>query len=88
MRKFGVYPTNVVRYFYKHVIDGVTHTHKKGFCHRDLKPWNVMLSDDLSVSKVIDYSYAVSLDKEEFTKNTPKILKGYLPGTKAYMAPE
>ena len=69
-------------------MNGIAHMHTRGFCHRDMKPWNVMLSDDLSTAKVIDFSYSVSLDQQNFLANCPDILKGYLPGTKAYMAPE
>jgi serine/threonine protein kinase len=35
--------------------------HEKGFAHRDLKPWNVMLVEDLSEAKVIDFSYSTPL---------------------------
>jgi serine/threonine protein kinase len=55
--------------------------HNHGFAHRDLKPWNVMLSDDLSAVKVIDFSYSTPLDNEKFEK-FPDILKGFLSGTK------
>lgn len=46
-----------------------------------------MLSDDLSSAKVIDFSYSTPLDKDQFMKG-PDILKGFLSGTKQFMAPE
>ena len=46
-----------------------------------------MLSDDLSVAKVIDFSYSTPLGKEEFENHIPA-LKGFVPGTKQFMAPE
>jgi serine/threonine protein kinase len=46
-----------------------------------------MLTDDLSNAKVIDFSYSTPLTKSEFDE-CPDILKGYLSGTKQFMAPE
>jgi len=63
-KKYGRYPTNVTRYFFKQVVDGIAHMHQVGYCHRDLKPWNVMLSDDFTEAKIIDFSYSVNLDKQ------------------------
>jgi len=59
--------------------------HKVGYCHRDLKPWNIMLSNDLCSAKVIDFSYATPLNADV---ECPSFLKGYLSGTKQFMAPE
>ena len=42
--------------------------HSKGICHRDLKPWNIMLSDDLLDAKVIDFSYSTPLKKKRFVR--------------------
>jgi serine/threonine protein kinase len=61
--------------------------HQRGFAHRDLKPWNVMLSDDLVDAKVIDFSYSTPLKAKDISDLCPK-LRGYLSGTKYYMAPE
>ena len=46
-----------------------------------------MLAEDLDSVKVIDFSYSTPLDKEEFER-CPDILKGFLDGTKQFMAPE
>lgn len=87
LKKFGRYTPEVAKYFFKQVVDAIAHMHSRGFCHRDLKPWNIMLSDDLSDAKVIDFSYSTSLYKDDF-ENSPDILKGFLSGTKQFMAPE
>mmetsp|Transcript_14645 Transcript_14645/g.24955 ORF Transcript_14645/g.24955 Transcript_14645/m.24955 type:complete len:205 (-) Transcript_14645:524-1138(-) len=60
--------------------------HSRGFCHRDLKPWNIMLSNDLSSAKVIDFSYSTPLKASDI-KLCPK-LNEFLPGTRYFMAPE
>ena len=36
--------------------------HERGYAHRDLKPWNIMISSDLSSLKIIDFGYATPLD--------------------------
>lgn len=64
MSKFGRYSPHVAHYFFVQVVGAIQHMHEKGFCHRDLKPWNIMLSDDLSSAKVIDFSYSTPLDSE------------------------
>lgn len=81
LNKYGRFKPSVAHYFFKQIVDAVSHMHTRGFCHRDLKPWNVMLSDDLSSAIVIDFSYSTPLDKESFER-APDILKSFLSGTK------
>lgn len=59
------------------VAAGLTHMHKKGVLHADLKPNNIMLSKTGHV-KIIDYGLA-------WIKGQPK---GRIQGTPEYMAPE
>ena len=87
MAKVGKYPPFVAHYFFCQVVDAIAHMHSRGYCHRDLKPWNIMLMDDLQGVKVIDFSYSTPLNRKKFDR-VPEMLKGYLPGTKQYMAPE
>jgi serine/threonine protein kinase len=59
----------------------------KGYCHRDLKPWNIMLNEHLDSARVIDFSYSIPFDKVKQEK-VPDFLRGFLDGTKQFMAPE
>src|SRR5438046_5915290 len=56
---------------------GLVHMHRRGICHADLKPNNILLSRSAEV-KVIDYGLA-------WIKGEPK---GRVQGTPEYMAPE
>jgi serine/threonine-protein kinase len=59
------------------VAAGLVHMHKKGVCHADLKPNNIMLGKTGEV-KIIDYGLAWVKGK----------VKGRIQGTPEYMAPE
>src|SRR6516225_4033657 len=59
------------------VAAGLVHMHRRGVCHADLKPNNILLSRSGDV-KVIDYGLA-------WIKGQPK---GRVQGTPEYMAPE
>lgn len=66
------------------LISGVARIHEAGYIHRDLKPWNIILSDDHSQVKIIDFGLATPLDKEK--RSHP--FNTFMPGTKQYMSPE
>ena len=66
------------------LISGVARIHEAGYIHRDLKPWNIILSDDHSQVKIIDFGLATPLDKEQ--RSHP--FNTFMPGTKQYMSPE
>lgn len=52
--------------------------HEKHYCHRDLKPDNIIYQKDCQKIKIIDFGFAISCkDKLKFFCGTP-----------AYMAPE
>jgi serine/threonine protein kinase len=55
--------------------------------HRDLKLWNMVMTGDLTLVKIVDFGLATFLDKESF-KNMPEYFKKIVPGSKQYLAPE
>mmetsp|Transcript_9713 Transcript_9713/g.13277 ORF Transcript_9713/g.13277 Transcript_9713/m.13277 type:complete len:252 (-) Transcript_9713:952-1707(-) len=72
------------RGFLQQLVVGVNHIHSQGYIHRDLKPWNLILSDDFSQIKIIDFGLATPLEPSQ--RQHP--WSSFMPGTRQYMSPE
>lgn len=68
------------------VCDGVGCGHRKGVTHRDLKPQNILISNE-GVPKVVDFGLA-KLACAEANADGLETLQGVALGTPLYMAPE
>jgi len=60
---------------------GLDHAHRNGVVHRDVKPGNLLLSDD-GVVKLADFGIAKATEQSSITQ------VGSVLGTAAYLAPE
>ena len=72
-----------------HICHAIQHAHQKGIIHRDIKPSNilVMLADDVSVPKVIDFGIAKVIG-ERLTDQTVYTRFEQFIGTPLYTSPE
>ncbi|MFY9343355.1 MAG: bifunctional serine/threonine-protein kinase/formylglycine-generating enzyme family protein [Planctomycetota bacterium] len=73
----------------RQVCAAVQHAHQKGVVHRDLKPGNVLVSDDggkLQI-KIIDFGLAKAMG-QKLVEATLFTEAGQVVGTPEYMAPE
>lgn len=67
------------------VCDAVEHAHRRGLIHRDLKPGNILVTDD-GQPKILDFGVARISDNDAAA--TERTDAGQLVGTLAYMSPE
>lgn len=67
------------------VLRGVTAAHRQGVVHRDLKPGNILITEQegRSVAKIIDFGVARFVDAPLTAREESKII-----GTAAYISPE
>jgi serine/threonine protein kinase len=75
--RFKLLPLPILLQVFRNVADGMVMMHRRGVCHGDLKPNNIMLSRSGNV-KVIDYGLSWIKGEEKMR----------VQGTPEYMAPE
>jgi serine/threonine protein kinase/Flp pilus assembly protein TadD len=63
------------------IAQGLSRAHQSGMIHRDVKPANIMITDD-GIIKIVDFGLAKLRGHSTLTK------AGATPGTIAYMSPE
>lgn len=87
IRKCKKFSIMTSRLFFKQLASAILHLNNQGYCHRDLKPWNIMVSSDLKSLKIIDFGYGTPIKLDQL-QECSKFLRERLSCTANYMAPE
>ncbi|MEQ1762878.1 MAG: protein kinase [Pyrinomonadaceae bacterium] len=77
----GAMDANEVMPVFCQILDGINHAHEFGIIHRDIKPGNMILTENGTL-KVLDFGIARLLGSNRMTR------AGNIIGTLEYMAPE
>jgi len=72
-------PEEEARYWFRQLLDGVSHLHQRGICHRDLSLENAMIDKDQTLV-IIDMGMAIRIPYTN--RNDPDKMTGILHGTK------
>jgi len=72
-----------IKEWFIHIASALQLAHKSGIIHRDIKPDNIIISDDRRIATLVDFGIVYT--KEELTTITRE---GYTVGTMQYMSPE
>lgn len=84
VRKSGPLDPNKAADFIRQAADGLTHAHKRGMIHRDIKPGNLLLDEEDTI-RILDMGLArlTTLDRSLTIEHNERVL-----GTTDYLAPE
>jgi len=69
------------------ICDGLQHAHENGIVHRDVKPSNIMMTQQ-GTPKLVDFGLGRNLFRCDTEREASQTMEGYVVGTPMYMAPE
>lgn len=84
----GHLPEATVRTYFKQIINGLCHLQSLGIAHRDMSLENVMITDNGTVCKIIDFGMSLRLPRSPMTGQLLRIHNNAVCGKKNYFSPE
>ncbi|WQF75561.1 Putative serine/threonine-protein kinase, active [Colletotrichum destructivum] len=81
-QKAKPYSEDLCRYWFRDLILGIEYLHEQGVIHRDIKPDNLLLTED-DVLKIVDFGVSEMFEKPSEGMKTAKSA-----GSPAFLAPE
>jgi serine/threonine protein kinase len=73
-------PEQEVRFLFKQVVSALAYCHSRNVAHRDIKLENILLNEEKTMVKLIDFGFSTCIPNEKKVK--------LFCGTPSYMAPE
>lgn len=61
IEKLGAYSERIAADLFIQIVIGIQHAHRKGICHRDIKPTNILVVEQSQKVKIIDFSHSKSV---------------------------
>ncbi|KAH8547956.1 3-phosphoinositide-dependent protein kinase 1-like protein [Umbelopsis sp. PMI_123] len=71
IKKLGSFDLPTTQFYAAQILSALEHVHSKKVIHRDVKPENILLDENMHI-KLTDFGSAKLLDDEEPSKNQPK----------------
>lgn len=81
IRRYHPIPVELILFISREILQGLSYAHNQGILHRDMKPANIMISEEGAV-KITDFGLALMPEMPAIT------VQGGTVGTPAYMSPE
>lgn len=77
----------IMLYLVAKIADALDHAHRQGVVHRDMKPSNIMMTED-GEPKIVDFGLARSMFKTSDAESAIHSMEGSVIGTPMFMSPE